>query len=278
MNKDSIHFIDNRIPLFEGSKKNVYDGNDYNTSLLYFKDTILKDDGKSINISEKGFINNALSSYIFDKLNLFGFQTHYILKQNGREQLVQNLEMIPAHIHVYNAAPMHVAQPMGLSEGIMLPVPVVDWFARGDSRMKSLMSSQHFESLGIISSDEVKDINSISHKVNQFLIGFFAALGLQLSDVRLRFGRRYNEIIDDTEIILGDEISLDTCSLTDMVSNQKYGFSGVGDSFDNAVDCYKPFLKRCPFDLMSFHSNHPFNDADVVSFKTKAKEVARNGH
>ncbi|MAP24825.1 MAG: hypothetical protein CMM87_04760 [Rickettsiales bacterium] len=278
MNKNSIHFIDNRIPFFEGSKKNVYDGNDYSTSLLYFKDTILSNDGKSININEKGFINNALSSYIFDKLNTFGFQTHYILKQNGREQLVQNLEIIPAHIHVYNAAPMHIAKPMGLSDSVMLPVPVVDWFARGDSRKKSLMSSQHFESLGIVSSDEVKDINSISLKVNQFLIGFFAALGLQLNDVQLRFGRRYNEIIDDTEIILGDEISLDTCYLTDMASNQKYGFSSLHEDSEISSDSYKSFLRRCPFDLMSFHSNHSFNDADIVNFKTKVKEAVQNGH
>jgi phosphoribosylaminoimidazole-succinocarboxamide synthase len=278
MRKDSIRFIDKRTPLYEGAKKIVFDGNDYNTSLLYFKDSWPIADDAPQTIPEKGVINNALSSYIFEKLNVYGLQTHHILKQNGREQLVQNLEMIPAHIHIYNVAPPHVAKPLGLSEGVLLPTAVVDWFVKDDQKTKSMMNPQHFEALGIVSSDEVNDINTMALRVNHLLTGFYAALGLQLNEVYLRFGRRYNEIIDDTEIMLGDEISLDTCFIVDILTNKKLGFAGIDREVPDSQHCYRDFLSRCPFDLLSSGSNPLPSNADVVNLKANIKEAAHNGH
>lgn len=248
--KDQVRFIDNRPMLYEGSGKILFDGSQYNTSFLHFKDSV-RSDNETCEIKDKGIINNALSAYIFEKLNIYGFQTHYILKQNSREQLVQSLEMIPGYVHVFNVAPDHLVSAMGLSSGVFLPVPVVEYYTKPmDQNPAQMISADHLEALGMINSEEAKEIKKMALEVNTFLSGFFAALGLQLNDVKFEFGRRYNEIIDDSEIVLADEISLDTCHLVDMVDHSTLGYKSLSDCTETNAEVYQKFIQRCPFSLL----------------------------
>ncbi len=270
MSKDQVRFIDNRPLLYEGSQKILFDGSQYNTSFLHFKDSIRGPSKNTCEIKDKGIINNALSAYIFEKLNIYGFQTHYILKQNSREQLVQSLEIIPACIHVFNIAPDHIVKAMGLSNGVFLPTPVVEYYSKPNASTGAhSISPDHLEALGLVSSEEIKEIKKLALDVNNFLIGFFSALGLQLNDVKLEFGRRYNEIVDDTEIVLADEISLDTCHLVDMVDESTLGYKSINDCADNNELVYQKFVKRCPFSLLESVKAPPAGSGHVVSINKK---------
>ena len=269
MSVDSVRFIDNRPLLYEGSGKILFDGSQYNTNFLHFKDSIKSSTEATYEIKDKGIINNALSSYIFEKLNIYGFQTHYILKQNSREQLIQSLEMIPCTIHIFNVAPPHIIKAMGLSEGIFLPTPIIEYYTKAAApTSKQLISPDLLEVFGLAGSEEIKEIKKISIEVNNFLIGFFSALGLQLNDVKLEFGRRYNEIIDDTEILLADEISLDTCHLVDMTDDSKIGYTSLSDSEENNAAVYQKFVERCPFSLLK-------NEADPSQVQSQVIPISK---
>jgi phosphoribosylaminoimidazole-succinocarboxamide synthase len=56
-------------------------------------------------------------------------------------------------------------------------------------------------------------------RVNDFLCGLFAGIGIRLVDFKLEFGRLWEN--DFARIILADEISPDGCRLWDAASGEK---------------------------------------------------------
>jgi phosphoribosylaminoimidazole-succinocarboxamide synthase len=55
-------------------------------------------------------------------------------------------------------------------------------------------------------------------RVNDFMCGLFAAIGIRLVDFKLEFGRVWDD--DYSRVILADEISPDGCRLWDMVRRE----------------------------------------------------------
>jgi phosphoribosylaminoimidazole-succinocarboxamide synthase len=141
-----------------------------------------------------------------------------------------------------------------------------------------MISSDHLEALGLLNSEEAKEIKKMAFEVTHFLMGFFSALGLQLNDVKLEFGRRYNELIDDSEIVLADEISLDTCHLVDMVDHSTLGYKSLNDCEDHNEAVYKKFIQRCPFSLldMTISSDSQTEESQVISLHEKRSSTNGN--
>src|SRR3954452_19174717 len=65
----------------------------------------------------------------------------------------------------------------------------------------------------------MNDIADMAIRVNDFLSGMFAAIGIRLIDFKLEFGRVYDG--DYARVILADEISPDGCRLWDIKTNKK---------------------------------------------------------
>ena len=68
--------------------------------------------------------------------------------------------------------------------------------------------------LGLATREEMAEIRETALKINEILKPYLDELGLILPDFKLEFGRRGNEIV------LGDEISCDTCRLWDKKTGQ----------------------------------------------------------
>jgi len=254
MKKDGICYIDNRSMIYEGSKKIVFNDHKENTHILYFKDSLtlkaLSPD--PVLIDGKGIVNNALSSYIFHRLNEYGFPTHFIAKQNIREQIVYALEILPFVVKVRNAASDFLVKDMGLEEGSFFSSPMVEFYAKLEGmETQQMLSRDHLEGLGMAMKTEISDIISLALRTNDFLLGFFGGLGLTLYDVNFSFGRRYNYLLDDMDITLADEISPDTCHLADSISQKKYGIYGVRSGNAPSIDLYQEILDRCPYAVRS---------------------------
>src|SRR3546814_11466678 len=77
-------------------------------------------------------------------------------------------------------------------------------------------------------------------RINDFMSGLFAGVGIRLVDFKLEFGRIWDG--DYSRIILADEISPDGCRRWDMVTNEKLdkdrfrrNLGGEGEDVQQAV-------------------------------------------
>lgn len=72
------------------------------------------------------------------------------------------------------------------------------------------------------SADEVEDMIVLSRRANDFISGQFFAVGLRLLTIDLEFGRLYQgEFFEQTKVNTIDEITLDTCSVLDLQSEER---------------------------------------------------------
>ena len=82
-----------------------------------------------------------------------------------------------------------------------------------------MVSEEHITAFGWANYQDIDEILNLSLRVNDFLTGLFAGVGLRLIDFKLEYGRLWED--DDMRIVLADEISPDSCRLWDVVTNEK---------------------------------------------------------
>jgi phosphoribosylaminoimidazole-succinocarboxamide synthase len=86
------------------------------------------------------------------------------------------------------------------------------------------------------------DIADMAIRVNDFMSGMFAAIGIRLVDFKLEFGRIWEN--DFSRIILADEISPDGCRLWDMVSGEKLDKDRFRLDLGGEVEAYQEIARR----------------------------------
>ncbi|RZI46427.1 phosphoribosylaminoimidazolesuccinocarboxamide synthase [Candidatus Finniella inopinata] len=209
-----------RRHLYEGRTKTLFDGPDPGTFVLYFKDNCKKQDG--VSVIGKGVINNRLSEMFMVRLNEIGVQTHLIRRLNMREQLVRATQNLPCHVIVHNLAIDNFAKRLGLEEGMLLPEAIPEFHVKSKDYAESVISERHITALGWADEDELDCIKEMTQRINDFLCGQFIALGLRLIRYQLEFGRVYlSDYMGDTQIVLIDEISADSCCVLDIESGER---------------------------------------------------------
>ncbi len=241
-----IRFIENRPVLYESVSKTCFEGTQFNTNIIHFKDSV-KDPktGTNVTVPQWGEFNNALSSYIFERLNLLGHQTHFLARQNAREQLVHNVDMIPVEWHCHNMMPEAFSKHCGLETGAHLSAPLIEPYVLLEGMQEQrIATANQLDVLGLLSEEEFKVIEKNAKKINQFLCGFFVALGYSLRTTRLRYGRYYNELIEEPEILLADEISLETCELESIETGEKIGLEQVFKPDAEPLNIYDTFESK----------------------------------
>ena len=89
---------------------------------------------------------------------------------------------------------------------------------------------------------DVDDIADMAIRVNDFLSGMFAAIGIRLIDFKLEFGRVWDG--DYARIILADEISPDGCRLWDVKSNEKLDKDRFRQDLGGVEEAYQEVARR----------------------------------
>ena len=79
-------------------------------------------------------------------------------------------------------------------------------------------------------------------RINDFLSGMFAAIGIRLIDFKLEFGRIWDG--DYSRVILADEISPDGCRLWDMVSGEKLDKDRFRRDLGGEEEAYQEVARR----------------------------------
>ncbi|PJI88261.1 phosphoribosylaminoimidazolesuccinocarboxamide synthase [Sphingomonas koreensis] len=233
-----------RRQIYEGKAKILYEGPEPGTLIQYFKDDATAFNAqKKGTISGKGVLNNRISEHIFTLLGAIGIPTHFIRRLNMREQLIRQVEIVPIEVVVRNVAAGSLSKKLGIAEGEQLPRTIVEYYFKEDALGDPMVTDEHILCFGWASQEELHDMADMAIRVNDFMSGLFAGIGIRLVDFKLEFGRIFDNN-DYPRIILADEISPDGCRLWDMVSGEKLDKDRFRRDLGGEVEAYQEVARR----------------------------------
>jgi phosphoribosylaminoimidazole-succinocarboxamide synthase len=231
--------MEKRNKIYEGKAKILYDTDNPDLVIQEFKDDATAFDAtKKGSIKGKGVINNEISCAIFKLLESKGIPTHFVKKLSDREMLVKRLKIIMVEVTIRNISAGGLSKLLGIEEGIVLKMPVLEYHYKNDSLHDPLINDDHIEVLKLATPQEMKKIKDYSFSVNQIMKDFFDKVNLKLVDFKLEFGRHKEKIL------LGDEVSPDTCRLWDKVTNEKLDKDRFRRDLGRIEEAYQEVLKR----------------------------------
>ena len=149
---------------------------------------------------------------------------------------------VPIEVIVRNVAAGSLSKKLGIEEGTQLPRTLIEYCYKDDALGDPLVSEEHIACFGWATQEEMHDIADMAIRVNDFLCGLFAGIGIRLIDFKLEFGRLYDG--DYSRIILADEISPDGCRLWDMATNEKLDKDRFRRDLGGEVEAYQEVARR----------------------------------
>jgi len=236
--------------LYEGKAKILYATDDPDLVIQYFKDDATAFNAqKRGTIIGKGVVNNQISAFLFQLLAREEVPTHFVKQLSDREMLVKRLQIIPLEVTIRNIVAGGMAKLLGLEEGIVLTQPVFEWHYKSDALGDPLINDDHIFALGAARAEELQFIRSQSYRVNDVLKRYFVARGIDLVDFKLEFGRfpagsSAQEAGRQGTILLGDEISPDTCRFWEQGTKRKLDKDRFRRDLGDVEAAYQEMLNR----------------------------------
>jgi phosphoribosylaminoimidazole-succinocarboxamide synthase len=251
-----------RRQIYEGKAKILYEGPEPGTLIQYFKDDATAFNAqKKGTINGKGVLNNRISEHIFTLLGNIGIPTHFIRRLNMREQLIRQVEIVPIEVVVRNVAAGSLSTRLGIEEGQQLPRTIIEYYLKDDALNDPMITEEHILCFGWAAQDELHDMADMAIRVNDFMCGLFAGIGIRLVDFKLEFGRIWDN--DFARIILADEISPDGARLWDMTSGEKLDKDRFRRDLGGEVEAYQEVARRLGL--------FPDGDSAVLDLETHRK-------
>jgi len=233
-----------RKKLYEGKAKIIYEGTEPGTVIQYFKDDATAFNAQKHDVvAGKGVLNNRISSHLMTKLESIGIPTHFIKSINMREQLVRAVEIIPIELVVRNISAGSLSKRLGLEEGKILTKPLVEYYYKKDELGDPLVGEDHIITFGWADPYELEEMIAMAWRVNDYLNGMFAGIGLKLVDFKLEFGRIYGEH-GEIYLVLADELSPDNCRLWDANTGEKLDKDRFRFDLGDLVEGYQHIAQK----------------------------------
>lgn len=233
-----------RKQIYEGKAKILFEGPEPGTLVQYFKDdaTAFNAQKKAV-LNGKGALNNRISEHIMLALADIGIPTHFIKRINMREQLIKKAEIVPLEVICRNVAAGSICKMLGLEEGVALPRPIIEFCYKKDELGDPLVSEEHITAFEWATTAEIDDMTSMALRINDFLCGMFAAIGIRLIDFKIEFGR-HTDADGNYQLILADEISPDSCRLWDKETNKKLDKDRFRRDLGDVTEAYTEVATR----------------------------------
>ncbi|HWR09046.1 phosphoribosylaminoimidazolesuccinocarboxamide synthase [Sporomusa sp.] len=229
----------NQKPMYEGKAKQVFATENPDELLVYFKDDATAFNGeKRGTIGNKGVFNNKISTFFFNLLGEKGIPHHFVRMLNDREMLVKKLDILPVEVVVRNVAAGSLAKRIGWEEGRKLPTTIIELYYKDDALGDPLINNYHIKALGLATPEQVETMEKYALRINEILAAFLKDKQVELIDFKLEFG------VHKGEVLLGDEISPDTCRFWDSETGQKLDKDRFRRDLGNVEEAYKEVLKR----------------------------------
>ncbi|MDD5773233.1 MAG: phosphoribosylaminoimidazolesuccinocarboxamide synthase [bacterium] len=225
--------------LYEGKAKIIYATRDKDTVIQYFKDDATAFNGKKKDTIEgKGIYNAAISSKLFLLLEEKGIPTHFIKLLSPREMLVKKIQILPIEVVARNVAAGSLAKRLGVDEGLVLKKPVLEYYYKDDALGDPMVNEFHIDAMGWATKKQLESLKGSALKINNILQKFFLKKKIELVDFKLEFG------LYKGKVILGDEISPDTCRFWDLNTREKMDKDRFRRDLGGIVDAYQEVMKR----------------------------------
>jgi phosphoribosylaminoimidazole-succinocarboxamide synthase len=225
--------------LYEGKAKKIYGTNDPG---LYWVE--YKDDATAFNalkrgtIADKGYYNNQISALLFSYLKEQGIPNHFVKLLGDREMLVQALEIIPLEVIVRNIAAGSLSKRLGIPEGTTLKKTVLEFCYKSDELGDPMINEDHIAALELATPQEIALIKEQAYQISEKLSARYLEANLILVDFKLEFGRYQGQVL------LGDEISPDTCRLWDKDTRKKLDKDRFRQDLGQVEEAYAEVLAR----------------------------------
>ncbi|SFQ97212.1 phosphoribosylaminoimidazolesuccinocarboxamide synthase [Desulfoscipio geothermicus] len=225
--------------LYEGKAKKVYRTDNPDFYWVQYKDDATAFNGlKKGTITGKGSLNNRISAYFFSLLAKHGIDSHFVEEKSDTEMVVKALQIILVEVVVRNIAAGSLAKRLGMEEGTPLPATVVEYYYKSDELGDPLINDDHIQVLKLATPEQMARIKTTALKVNDILRSHLAERDIELIDFKLEFG------LHKGELLLGDEISPDTCRFWDKNTNEKLDKDRFRRDLGNVEEAYREVYRR----------------------------------
>lgn len=224
----------------EGKTKRLYLDETDGSIVVEYKDVITALNGFRSEVApEKGSVNNQISSEIFKYLEERGINTHFLETIKGNQTRVKYLNMIPLEVVVRNkAAGSYLKKNELISEGESLKEAVVEFYFKDDNKGDPELKKEDITRGKILSDTELNELVEITLRINEYLKEFFGKIEIDLMDFKIEFGKIGGIIV------LGDEISPDSCRLRDLNTGSILDKDIFRTGYGSFMDGYREVLKR----------------------------------
>ena len=203
--------MDKKELINSGKVKSVFTTDDDNLVIIEIRDDMTAGDGERKEVmNDKGAYNAVISSKIFQVLEKNGVETQFVDLPEPNVMIAKKLEMIPIEVIVRNIATGSLVRKYPIANGTRLEPPIVQMDFKADEYHDPMLNDSIIKALGIATQEEIDVLTEKALKINEILTKFFADAGIILVDYKVEFGKD-----KDGNIILGDEISPDSCRLWD---------------------------------------------------------------
>ena len=167
-----------------------------------------------------------------------GIPTHFIELISDRDMLTWKLKILLVEVVMRNVVAGSLSKRLGLEEGTALSEPILEFYYKSDELHDPMINEYHIKALQLATPPQMKQIAKLSFAINDKLKDRFDQAGLRLIDFKLEFG------IFKDKIILGDEISPDTCRFWDKKTNEKLDKDRFRRDLGRIEEAYEEVYKR----------------------------------
>ena len=203
--------------IYEGKAKKIYSTENPQRLVQEFKDSLTAFNAKKKGSFEgKGTVNLKITTCIFKYLGENGVLSHFVETLDDQNMLIDKLEMIPLEVVVRNRAAGSLCSRLGITEGVTLKKPMVEFFYKKDILNDPLVTDEHIFMLGLATADDLSQLKKNALSINDLLKKIFLEIGIDLIDFKIEFGKNQKG-----QIVLADEISPDSCRLWDKLTGEK---------------------------------------------------------
>ena len=236
--------------LYEGKAKRVFATDQPDLVAVEYKDDATAFNAlKKAQLAGKGELNCRISALLFEHLASRGVPTHYLGVQGNQWMLVRPVQVIPIEVVIRNVAAGSLCKQMPIQPGTSLEPPLLDLYYKDDAYGDPLLTEARLDLLGLVTSEQRRQLEALARRVNRELLALFDGIGLQLVDFKIELG-----FTAGGELVVADEISPDTCRLWDRnvadASDRILDKDRFRQDLGGVVEAYGEVLKRvqgaCP--------------------------------
>lgn len=231
--------------LSEGKNKRVYETNDPEIAVVYYKDEAMAFHGlKRGRIFGKGEVNNAVCAHLYQMLkDKHGIDNHFIRQIDPRQSLVKRCEIIPITIKVRNRVAGSLAKRIGWPVGTELNPTIIEINLKDELLDNPMINGTHVVAMKLATDEELHQMIQTAMKINSILADYMKDLNIELVDINLEFGRY------EGKILLADEISPDTARFWDSKTHEPLDIDRFRRDLGDVEQAYQDLMHRIMGDV-----------------------------